>query len=381
MMHLRILWAFALLITLGSYNMGRPDSSQPGWRSTAVQSVSVGARPRAFTFVQLVFGSQWIALGKVTATSAQGGTPVTLSVERSVPAGLTGELRVVSNPSEEGSPANFSANERVVLFLEKVSRGEGKLLGSGDAAVWPRQAPNWLFSAGHVQPIAEVMKVIDLLVSINARKTYEGRVYGLVNELVPTGPLGRIAAAEYAADRARWSGAESVPDGPRAARLLVAERFLLTPEPPEPTLDIWVVQLLSSAPSSVAVPALIAHLDDPEVAVRDTAFSTLQTQALPYTEDKFGYGRNDPPEERRAAIRKWQQWWAGQRGACLRHDVPRFLQDLGSTYVLTRRAADSSLRLLSEREVGYRPEETGERQREAVQRWHAWWEEFARHLN
>ena len=161
----------------------------------------------------------------------------------------------------------------------------------------------------------------------------------------------------------------------------MAEKFLLTSEPPEPTLDIWMLQLLSSAPCSVAVPALIAHLDDPEVAVRDTAFSTLQTQALPYTEEKFGYGRSDPLEERRAAIRRWQQWWSGQRGACLRQDVPRFLQDLDSTYILTRWAADSSLRLLSQREVGYRPEDTGDHQREAVHRWHSWWEEFAQHSN
>ena len=191
MMQLRILGAFALLVTWGSNNMGKSDSSLLGLRPSALPSVSVGARPRAFTFVQLVFESQWVALGKVTATSAHGGTPVTLSVERSVPAGLSGELRVVSNPSVEGSPLKFSANERVVLFLEKVSRAEGTLLGSGDAALWPRQAPDWLFSAGHVQPIAEVMKVIDLLVAINARRTYEERVYGLVNELIPTGPLGR----------------------------------------------------------------------------------------------------------------------------------------------------------------------------------------------
>lgn len=363
---------------MSSHNAASSDTSKP----FGARLSSAGARPRAFTFVQLVFESKWIAVGRVTSTSADGAA-ITFSVEQSFPAGLPKQLRIASpSPQVRGARLSlFAVGETLVLFLEKVQQDEGVLLGMGDVGKWPRRGPDWMFTAGHVRPVPEIIKVVELLLDIHARKTYEERVDGLLNELIPAGPLGQIAAAQYAAEDGRWDDARSGGEvGLTEARLLVTAKFLFAGGQLDPAVDYAVLQLLARVPSSISIPRLIERLNDSDAAARDTAFASLQTAALPYTQEKFGYKPSDPPDQRSAAIHKWQVWWASQRSARLRQEVPKMLADLDSPHQLRRLAADWSLRLVSEREVGYQVNAPADQRREAISRWQVWWREFSLYL-
>lgn len=384
MKFIRSLLTASVFLTVGGLFMSSPDtafSQTPDPISTL--SAATGGRPRTFTFVQLVFESRWIAVGTVISTSSDGATP-TLSIERSFPAGLPRQLRVVSSSSQVSRGASvlsFSEGETLVLFLEDVEQADGALLGIGDVGKWPRWGADWMFTAGHVRPISEVVKAVELLLKVNARKTYEERVDGLLNELMPAGSLGQIAAAQYAADYERWNNVQSAGEiGLTEVQLLVATKFLLAIDQRDPAVNYAVLQLLARAPSSISIPYLIDRLNDPDTAMRDTAFASLQTAALPYTNEKFGYKPSDSSEQRSLAINKWQAWWASQQSIHLRQEVPKMLADLNSPNQLRRLIADSSLQLLSGRKVGYQENAPADQRHEAVSRWKAWWLELSLYL-
>ncbi len=340
-----------------------------------------GTRPRVFTFVQLVFESQWIAVGKVAATSAGGAPPITLSVERSFPEGLSRQLRVVSEAAHQGAPLSFTVGESVVLFLRDARDAQAVLMGEGDVSKWPRQSSDWQFTAGHVCPLPEVVKVIEMLRRVHAMKTYEERAQFLLNELAPSGTLGQIAAAQFASDDERWDGAQSKGEiGLAETHLLVAGKMLLTLGRRDLAVDLAALQLLADAPASAAIPLLIERLNDANAAVRGTAFASLQTATLSLTEETFGYEPDSPPDQRAASIQGWQQWWAGRRTDCLRRDVPNMLSELESPHLLKRMTANYALRLISKRDVGYNPEAHLSRRSQEASKWQAWWGPFSRQL-
>lgn len=361
----------------------RNSASSQTAKSVPVRFTYDGGRPRAFTFVQLVFESKWIVAGTVTATEKGGALPITLAITRSFPSGLPQQIRIIDKPTtSEAKPPSFKVGEAVVLFLENLRQDDGELLGTGDVGKWPRRSEDWLFSSGHIRPWGEVQSIVERLLRIDAMKTHEERVNALLNELILEGTLGEIAAAQYAADHDRWRSVISVdPVELAAARWAVGARFLLTVGIHDRTADYAVLQLLASAPSSIAIPYLIKRLDDPDAAVRDTAFSSLQTIVLPYLQDTLGFISSAPARQREIAGRRWERWWDQHRSARLREEVPKMLADLSSPHVLRRSGADSSLRLLSGKGVDYNAEEPSEQRREAIGRWQTWWEDFSQRLD
>ena len=380
--HIRLLVLTGILAAGGSY-MSETDSHSlqtPG--SSTMRLTFNGGRPRAFTFVQLVFESKWIVIGTVTTTEKAGALPIMLFVTRSFPVGVAQQIRIIDRSSQsEMEPASFYVGEKTVLFLANLSQGEGELLGSGDVGKWPRQSPDWLFSRGHVQPASDVERIVELLIKIDARKTYDERLSALLNELIPEGTLGKIAAAEYAADYQRWEGVQSLGEGGLpTVRWLVATTFLRRGKPEDPAIDYAVLQLLTTAPTSVAIPYLIDRLNDPDAAVRDTAFSSLRTVTVPYTQETFNYSSSAPPEQRTSAIQRWRRWWAQNQSARLRDEVPKTLSELEALHVLRRTSADWFLRLVSNRNAGYDANAPVEQRREAIVRWQEWWQQFSQQL-
>lgn len=63
------------------------------------------------------------------------------------------------------------------------------------------------------------------------------------------------------------------------------------------------------APDAVAIPALIAHLEDADAVVRLTSHEALRER----TGQDFGYIPYGTPEERAAAVSRWRSWWESQR--------------------------------------------------------------------
>jgi hypothetical protein len=338
--------------------------------------VRTGSRPRAYSFVQLAFESKGIAVGTVAHT-APGQAPA-VSVRQSFPSGLPPSLRITASDGSAPDLA-FVPGQPVVLFLSKIEGDTAVLLGNGDAGKWPRSQPDWLFTAGHITGAPEVIQVVDLLFQTAAKSACEERAEMLVNQLSSAGTLGEIAAVEYAADTSRWKDAKAVSDFDyAAARLAVAERFMTEAPAADPAIQYGILQLLSGAPLSVAVPYAIEHLNGNDAAERDTAFSSLQTLALPYTRDTFGYRSASPPQDRAPSIQQWRNWWLGIRAERMRVEVPAMLAGLDASSVIRRQIANWSLRLVSGREVGYDALESKERRDSAAHRWRVWWEEAFR---
>lgn len=341
-----------------------------------------GARPRAFTFVQLVFESRAIIVGTVIATSADSALPITLVVERSFPDGLPDRLQIVPPPPAMNYSVTFSKGERSVLFLAEVTGNQAVLLGTGDVGKWPRRQPDWLFTAGHVRPLSEVVTAIELLLKTDAAKTCEQRLAILLYEILPLGSIGQIATAQYTADYTRWENIQSSPEIDLSqVRWLVAAHLLPEAERRDPAVIYALLQLLSSAPSSIAIPHLITHLNAADAAERDTAFSALRTVANPFTQETFGYASANPAVQRTVAIGRWQEWWNTQRSARLRDEAPQMLADLKSTTSLRRAAGDLALRFVSNLDMGFNAQDSPSQREVAISRWSQWWTEYSHGWN
>ena len=78
---------------------------------------------------------------------------------------------------------------------------------------------------------------------------------------------------------------------------------------PAPIVRARAVGLDDKQPEWVAVPALIARLNDPDRVVRMTANDGLKER----TQRDFGFVPWAPPEERAAAIGRWKAWWDERR--------------------------------------------------------------------
>ncbi len=78
---------------------------------------------------------------------------------------------------------------------------------------------------------------------------------------------------------------------------------------PAPIVRARAVGLDDQQPEWVAVPALIARLNDPDRVVRMTANDGLKER----THRDFGFVAWASPEERGQAIGRWKAWWEERR--------------------------------------------------------------------
>ena len=86
---------------------------------------------------------------------------------------------------------------------------------------------------------------------------------------MPAGPLGQIAAAQYASDEERCEQVQSKAGiGLAEMRLLVAAKFLLASERADPAVDVAVLELLAYAPASVGIAILLERLIDASTGTR-----------------------------------------------------------------------------------------------------------------
>ncbi|HZF47776.1 MAG TPA: hypothetical protein VE093_03950 [Polyangiaceae bacterium] len=328
----------------------------------------VHARARAYSFVQLVFESGAIVAGRIGVSPSAS---VTVSVEEAFPTGLPSRIELVTPPRAEVS---FRNAEQVVLFLQDVQSPWGALLGTGDVSKWPRERPNWLFTAGHVESQPRTLAVVRTLLEIDRLSTYEERTTDMLVKLVPMGTLGQIAALQYAAYTVRWAHVKSQGAvDERTMRWLLASAVLVPPRALDPAVEYAMLELLASAPPSVAIPHLIRRLNASDAAVRDSAFAALQTVALPFTPDTFGYNPHGPDAARAASIHRWETWWTSERNERVKHDVPLLLADLQAAHPLRRMAADRALRVVTGADVGYEAEAPDAERRAGAARWRALW--------
>jgi hypothetical protein len=78
---------------------------------------------------------------------------------------------------------------------------------------------------------------------------------------------------------------------------------------PAPIVRARALGLDEKQPEWVAVPAMIARLNDPDKVVRMAANDGLKER----TRRDFGFVAWAPPEERAKAVARWKTWWDDRR--------------------------------------------------------------------
>jgi HEAT repeat protein len=90
--------------------------------------------------------------------------------------------------------------------------------------------------------------------------------------------------------------------GPKSFRDVVSEA---------PLVRARAVGLGEGLPDSVAVPALLDRLSDPDPVVRLSAHEALKRR----TGQDFGYVPWAEPNDRRAAAARWRAWWSQRQAS------------------------------------------------------------------
>ena len=352
--------------------MGSTTSLQPPLQERHAGNGS-GNRPRAIGFVDLVFECDAIAVGRVVGKGPLGpaGSPeyINFEVAQSFRRSLPNQIQV--SLSIDGVYAGmFQRGEHVLLFLTQVEGARGTLFGFGDTGKWPRTKADWVFTAGHVQPLKQVVGVIGSLLQVDGMKSYTDRAVALTRSPFVDTMLGQIAALQYAMAFERWpedriSGEVTL----SIVQSLLSAIILIEKRPLDLAAEVELFQLLEQAPPSVAIPKWIEGLMHQDVAIRDTAFAALQTVA----DEDFQYDARQNENLRAEAVKGWQGWFDKHSLEFLKQDVPKLLDELRSGVMLRRHTANLLLRIISGQDIGFMSQADESTREAAAGRWEDWW--------
>ena len=354
--------------------MSTSGSAQPWARDGASPGGAPGASGRVLRFVDLVFGSNAIVIGTVASVGPPGRTGAPefqfIRVARALRGSPPEMVQVATPLGVQDGQAVFSKGDSCMVFLV-LGAGQGaELLGTGDMGKWPRTKADWAFTAGHVQPLPQVVRVVAALLEIDGMNSYEDRAVALVRDPLEANSLGQIAALQYAAEPKFWPqdrlrGQIDL----RTTRRLLGGKVLLEKEPLDMAAEVELTRILQDLPRSVAFPKWVDGLEHSDVALRDTAFTAVK----PAAGEDFGYDARAGDGERATAVARWRGWLEQRRPWIWREEVPQLLEDLRSSAPLRRRAADLLLRVVSGQDVGFDADDKPAEQDAAAKRWDDWW--------
>lgn len=335
----------------------------------------LGALTTSFSFIQLVFESDAIAVGKVLGVGPEGpdGAPgqIILGVSESFHLALAQKV-VVDLPvgGLDASPA-FQTGESCILFLARATESRGTLIGTGDMGKWPRLSGNWLFTPGHVQPLEKVTAIIRAVLKVDRMMRYEQRAEALIQPPFIHNRLGRIAALQYGSYLERWPGDRLQGNADlKTVRAFLAVKTLLDDEPLDVMAEIEMIhQYLGDLPKSIACRKWIEALAHPDFGVRNTAATVLSAE----TGEDFGYDARADEAERAEAIDLWEDWLERRLPGYLQKEVPDLLAGLKSSVALERRTADLLLQIVSGQEIGFNAEDPESHRDAAILQWEQWW--------
>ena len=354
-----------LLVGIANMNLSNAFAS-------SAADASIGTRPRAIRFVDLVFEAQSVAIGRILearpGSSGSGNGQVMFEVERSFGRTPPPEI-IVEVPGSALLQGRLRRGATLILFLTDMTDRTARLYAGGDVSVWPRETADWRFSKAHVQPLGISAGVVQALFEVDAQQSYEARIGMLTRPPFFGNPLGEVAALQFANSPERWP--EEVQGGSDLSTMqrIIGGRMMLAKRDLDFAAEIELIQLVAQMPSSVAWPFLISKLTHSDVAVRDTAITELEA----WTEQDFEFQADGPEKGRMEAVDRWTEWFEGQQESRLRRDVPVLLAGLGSDAALERYASDLMLRVISERSTGFNAFAPEEERRTPMDAWRWWW--------
>lgn len=339
------------------------------------QNYNLGVSMPAISFVQLVFESDAIVVGRITkiGLAGQGNMPgfIDFEVSQSFRRSLPSRIHVIVFPVGLGQQPAFDEDKTCILFLTNVTESEAILMGPGDMGKWPRITANWLYTIGHVQPLDQVLRIIKALLEVESMNSYEERTVALTSSLFLKNSLGQIAAFQFAANNDYWPKEKLRGEiDLRVVRAILVSEVLLSKQKLDITAEVELMhQLLEDLPPSVAFPKWIEGLTHQNVGIRNTAIAVLKA----IVEEDFKYDSHASQEHRTEAVERWQEWLDEHLPAYLKQDVPRLLNELRSNIMLRRQAANLLLCVISRQDVGFVADDVENKREVAVKRWEDWW--------
>lgn len=357
-----------IVLLIGAANMSASNTLA----SSAVFESS-GAHQRAVRFVDLLFESEAAAIGRVQdvrVTDAEARSRYVLfEVHQAFRRSLAPNLQI---EIQDASPLSTRLGKGAIfmLFLDEISNGRARLFANEAISVWPRKVADWRFSAAHVEPLPVLADIVRGIFEVDAQRDFETRIGVLTREPFVNNALGEVTMLQYMNSLERWpenklGGKIDLPTSRRimCGRVLIAKRDL------DFAAEIEILQLLADLPPTFALRFWISRLSHPDVAVRDTSLTALES----FAEDDLGYDARLPDRDRREAVDRWQEWYAERQESLLSEDVPTLLDELSSDVPLQRYASNLMLRLISEQDVGFDAFASEEDRRIPVNAWHNWW--------
>ena len=113
----------------------------------------------------------------------------------------------------------------------------------------------------------------------------------------------------------------------------IAPRSFVQSNDPAPLVRARSMGLVQSQPDSVAVPALITKLNDPDAVVRMTAIEELKRR----TGQDFNYAPWEDERGRTQSMVAWQNWWKAKQGGVMPSPQLASRRPVISGYVEPRR--------------------------------------------
>lgn len=368
------------MLIMGALAMTIINLEDPQGRTVGAKARELGALTTSFSFIQLVFESDAIAVGRVLGIGPEGaaGVPeqIILGVSESFHLVLAKRIVVALPVGGLEAPPAFQTGESCLLFLTQATESRGTLIGTGDMGKWPRLAGNWLFTSGHVQPLEKVTGIIRAVLKVDRMRRYEQRAEALTAVPFLNNRLGRIAALQYGSYLERWPEDRMEGDADlKTVRAFLAARTILDDDTLDVMAEIELIhQYLEDLPRSIGLPRWIAALAHPDTGVRNTAFAVLESE----TGEDFGYDPRADEGERAEAIDLWEDWLDRHLPGYLRKEIPELLAGLTSGGTLQRRTADLLLQIISGQEIGFNAEDPESYREAAILQWEQWWKNVQR---
>lgn len=147
---------------------------------------------KVFTMKELIDEADVIVVASI---ALENGEPFA-KVDKAIKGNPEKTIRLHTFALRDTDTVRFSDREKVLLFLGRVEPDGGrKLIGYGDQAKWPKQAPKWPYTAAHTSLLEQVeVLVAELVEKQGYREQMESRLLELLRS---DSPFNQVIALEY----------------------------------------------------------------------------------------------------------------------------------------------------------------------------------------
>jgi hypothetical protein len=315
--------------------------------SLVVVGIADATMPPQYMFPDAVAEAKVILRGTI---SGNGSKPV-LNVEETLKGEYPGQITLRSEGMMGIEPAEFVDGEKVIVFLKSVdNNGVGTLIGVGCQGKWPQPPGSWAYQQKKTYQTDDLDRIERAVIAVDAMlstRDFEAQSRRAVNLVRSEDEVLQLAGLELSMCVPLI---QSLPVNDRGSlRRRVATVALDRLRSKNPDVRTAAADDTYDAPASVAAPALIDMIADPDRRCRRTAHTSLDcafTNRVPIPIElqtlRFQSDRGDlepTPEELAAAESACRRAWASVRDEQLKRELPRLREQANSSSPLEKECA------------------------------------------